>query len=109
MQRAVLGTAGRRAISYVLSVIRRLPPVERHRAVGGQLVDVDQSPIAALQAFAHQKNRLVLVAIALCVEVILASNLRSGNTAYRQQFTKALAQLLTPGQWIEKATRVCIF
>ena len=70
------GPAGRGAVSHVLAVIGREPPVERDRAVGRHLVDVHQGAIFAVNAFAHQQHRLVLRAFAPGVEDVGSADLR---------------------------------
>ena len=77
VQRAHLGAALGSAVSDVLAVVRRLPPVERDRAVLGKLVGIDQHFVFAVDAFADVEHRLVLLAFAAGVEVVLAANLAS--------------------------------
>ncbi len=62
---AVLG----HAVGQQRAVLRRKPPVQRARPVGGQRVDVDQHTVGAGHAVAHVQHRLVLLAVAPGVEI----------------------------------------
>src|SRR5712692_7310126 len=69
MKDRLLVAALRQAVSDQLAVPAWIPPVESDRAVFGEQVRIEKNAILALETFAHVRNRLVLFAFALGVEI----------------------------------------
>jgi hypothetical protein len=109
VQGAVLGAARRGAIGHVLAVVRREPPVESDRAVGGHLVGVHQRPVFSLKTLPHQQDRLVLRAFAPGIKEVGPANLGRPDRASRKQLGKPLMNAIAPGQGIKQAARVSHF
>ena len=106
MERALFRSAGRGSIGDVLAVFGREPPVQRNRAVAGHRVHVNQHAVATVEPFAYIKDRLVLVALAPGVEVILSAHVRSAEGANLQQLRKARLDLVASGKRVENGARV---
>ena len=106
VQGAVFGAAGRGAVSDVLAIVRREPPVERHGAVGGHLVGIHQRPVFSMQAFPHQQHRLVLGALAPDIKEVRPGELRRPDGANRKQLGQPIVDAVAPRQRIEQAAGV---
>ena len=106
VQGAVFGAAGRGAVSDVLAIVRREPPVERDGAVGGHLVGVHQPPVFSMQAFAHQQHRLVLGALAPDIKEVRPGDLRRPDRANRKQLGQPIVDAVAPRQRIQQAAGV---
>ncbi len=106
MKRAQFRAAFGDAIGYVLSLVRRLPPVERDRAVDRELVDVNQDLVAAADALTNVQHRLVLLAFATRVEVNVASHGSLAEGADLEKTLEACGKRVAVGQLVEDAARV---
>src|ERR1039458_7826097 len=109
MERALFRSAGRRPISNVLSVFRRIPPVEGNGPVGRELVDVEEHAVVIVQSLAHIKDGLVLVAFAAGMEIVLTPQLRNSDGPNLKQLREARIDLVAPGQRVENGARVAEF
>ncbi len=106
VQRAHLRAALRGAVGDELAIVRGVPPVERDGAVFGKLVRIDQNFVVAVNALANVEHRLVLLAVATRVEVIVAADLGVAQIADLEQLLHAVVQLVAAGQLVENAARV---
>src|SRR5207248_10385703 len=69
MKSRLLVAALRETVGDPFAVSARIPPVERDRPVLGEQVRIKKNAIFAMQSFASIKNRLILFALALRVEI----------------------------------------
>ena len=69
MKSRLLVAALRQTVGDDFSVPARIQPVERNRAVLGEQVWIKENAIVAVQSLASIKNRLILFALALRVEI----------------------------------------
>ena len=105
-QRAHLGAAFGRAVSDKLSIVRWLPPIQRHRSSYGKRVDIQEHFVFAVDVFTNVEDGLVLLALAAGVEVILAADFRSAEIADLDELLNAVVQLVAAGQLVEDAARI---
>src|SRR5438270_5179611 len=96
----------RSAVSHILAIVRRMPPVQRDGPVRSQLVGIHQDAIFTVYPFSHVKYGLVLHAFTTSIEVVLAADLRRANVANGQQLFQALVNLVTSRQRVEKLASV---
>src|SRR5437762_3420535 len=69
MKSRLLIAALRQTVGDQLAVPTRIPPVERDRTILGEQVWIKENAIFAMQSLASIKNRLILLALALRIEI----------------------------------------
>ena len=108
-KRTFFRAAGRSTVGDILAVVGGEPPIERYGSVGGELVDIDQRAVVALQSFAHIKKRLVLAGIAARVEVVFAPHLRRAHDPDVEELRESRVDLIAAGKGIEHGAGVSKF
>src|SRR5579859_4422852 len=100
-QSADFRSVGRGAVSHVLAVMGREPPIQSDGSVGCKRVYVHQGQVFSLQPLTDIDDRLVLMPFAPLIKVITTSGFWRFNTANGDEPLQAGAQLIAAWYCVE--------